>query len=92
MKEIDASINREEGGEEKEKERKEEESVYTETFSILNKNGLGKGKTDLKIIVCSLIMFTILLFLGLFVNSLGKPTLSFSQDGTFKILQVLKEV
>ena len=50
MKEINASINREEGGEEKEKERKEKESVYTEIFSILNKNGLGKGKTDLKTI------------------------------------------
>ena len=48
MKEIDASIDRGEGGEEKEKERKEKESVYTEIFSILNKNGLGKGKTDLK--------------------------------------------
>ena len=51
MKEIDASIDRGEGGEEKEKERKEKESVYTEIFSILNKNGLGKGKTDLKTIV-----------------------------------------
>ena len=50
MKEIDASIDRGEGGEEKEKERKEKESVYTEIFSILNKNGLGKGKTDLKTI------------------------------------------
>ena len=51
MKEIDASIDRGEGGEEKEKERKEKESVYTEIFSILNKNGLGKGKTDLKTIL-----------------------------------------
>ena len=51
MKEIDASIDRGEGGEEKEKERKEKESVYTETFSILNKNGMGKGKTDLKTIL-----------------------------------------
>ena len=51
MKEIDASIDRGEGGEEKEKERKEKESVYTEIFSILNKNGLGKGKTDLKTII-----------------------------------------
>ena len=50
MKEINASIDRGEGGEEKEKERKEKESVYTEIFSILNKNGLGKGKTDLKTI------------------------------------------
>ena len=50
MKEIDASIDRGEGGEEKEKERKEKESVYTEIFSILNKNGLGKGKTNLKTI------------------------------------------
>ena len=51
MKEINASIIRGEGGgEEKEKERKEKESVYTEIFSILNKNGLGKGKTDLKTI------------------------------------------
>ena len=50
MKEIDASIDRGEGGEEKEKERKEKESVYIEIFSILNKNGLGKGKTDLKTI------------------------------------------
>ena len=50
MKEIDASIDRGEGGEEKEKDRKEKESVYTEIFSILNKNGLGKGKTDLKTI------------------------------------------
>ena len=53
MKEIDTSIDRGEGGEEKEKERKEKESVYTEIFSILNKNGLGKGKTDLKTIVKS---------------------------------------
>ena len=53
MKEIDASIDRGEGGEEKEKERKEKESVYTEIFSILNKNGLGKGKTDLKTITKS---------------------------------------
>ena len=53
MKEIDASIDRGEGGEEKEKERKEKESVYTEIFSILNKNGLGKGKTDLKTIILS---------------------------------------
>ena len=50
MKEISISIDRGEGGEEKEKERKEKESVYTEIFSILNKNGLGKGKTDLKTI------------------------------------------
>ena len=57
MKEIDASIDRGEGGEEKEKERKEKESVYTEIFSILNKNGLGKGKTDLKTIVCLLIKY-----------------------------------
>ena len=55
MKEIDASIDRGEGGEEKEKERKEKESVYTEIFSILNKNGLGKGKTDLKTIVSNII-------------------------------------
>ena len=54
MKEIDASIDRGEGGEEKEKERKEKESVYTEIFSILNKNGLGKGKTDLKTIIIPL--------------------------------------
>ena len=51
MKEISISIDRGEGGEEKEKERKEKESVYTEIFSILNKNGLGKGKTDLKTIL-----------------------------------------
>ena len=51
MKEISISIDRGEGGEEKEKERKEKESVYTEIFSILNKNGLRKGKTDLKTIL-----------------------------------------
>ena len=58
MKEIDASIDRGEGGEEKEKERKEKESVYTEIFSILNKNGLGKGKTDLKTILIMFINIT----------------------------------
>ena len=58
MKEIDASIDRGEGGEEKEKERKEKESVYTEIFSILNKNGLGKGKTDLKTIIVLIIPLT----------------------------------
>ena len=63
MKEIDASIDRGEGGEEKEKERKEKESVYTEIFSILNKNGLGKGKTDLKTI--NKTMFVMLIFLKL---------------------------
>ena len=44
MKEIDASIDRGEGGEEKEKERKEKESVYTEIFSILNKIRLNERK------------------------------------------------
>ena len=44
MKEIDASIDRGEGGEEKEKERKEKESVYTEIFSILTKTVWGKEK------------------------------------------------
>ena len=58
MKEIDASIDRGEGGEEKEKQRKEKESVYTEIFSILNKNGLGKGKTDLKTILIMFINIT----------------------------------
>ena len=56
MKEISISIDRGEGGEEKEKERKEKESVYTEIFSILNKNGLGKGKTDLKTIINTLLL------------------------------------
>ena len=63
MKEIDASIDRGEGGEEKEKERKEKESVYTEIFSILNKNGLGKGKTDLKTISTTIqFSFTIIIY------------------------------
>ena len=76
MKEIDASIDRGEGGEEKEKERKEKESVYTEIFSILNKNGLGKGKTDLKTIdeKKSIIQCTIPLFLqGTQLTCLVKP-------------------
>ena len=64
MKEIDASIDRGEGGEEKEKERKEKESVYTEIFSILNKNGLGKGKTDLKTIFSSDSLYSISILLN----------------------------
>ena len=47
MKEISISIDRGEGGEEKEKERKKKESVYTEIFSILNKNGLGEQENRL---------------------------------------------
>mgnify|MGYP003540110011 FL=1 len=42
MKERSISIDRGEGGEEKEKERKKKESVYIEIFTIFNKNGLGE--------------------------------------------------
>ena len=45
MKEINISIDRGEGGEEKEKERKKKESVYIEIFTIFNKNGLGEQES-----------------------------------------------